>query len=43
MNGFVDGEKCWMMYDEMVVCYDEIWMDENEATNLASCLPTTVS
>ena len=26
----------------MVVCYDEIWMDENEAKNLASCLPTTI-
>ena len=34
-----DGEKWWMMYGKMVVYYDEIWMDENEATNLASCLP----
>ena len=28
-----DGEKWWMIYGEMVVCYDEKWMDENEATN----------
>ena len=25
----------------MMVCNDEMWMDENEAINLASCLVTT--